>query len=58
MILDILEVEVRQAGFGYRRVGSVKEVGMCAKILLEGEMDQPNSRGILIHGDNSLAAAE
>jgi len=33
---------------------AVKEVGMCAKILLEGKMDQPNNRGTLVHRDKSL----
>jgi len=38
-ILDVLEVEIYQAGFGNCRVSSVKNVGMCAKMLLEGEMN-------------------
>ena len=53
-ISGVLEVEVRQAGFRYRRVSSVKDVGMCAKMLLRGTMDQPESRATLIHRDESL----
>ena len=55
--LDVLKVEIRQASFGNGRVNSAKQVWMCAKILLEGKMNQPNSRGIPVYGDKPLATA-
>ena len=57
-ISGVLEVEVRQAGFRYRRVSSVKDVGMCAKMLLRGTMDQLESRATLIHRDESLTTVQ
>ena len=56
-IIDVLKVEIRQAGFGHGRVSSVKEVGMYAKILFEGKMNQLKCRGILVYGDKSTATA-
>jgi len=54
----MLEVQISQAGFGYRRVNPVKEIGMCVEIRLEGKMNQPNSRGTHFDGGKSLAVAQ
>ena len=56
-IFDDLEVEISQTGFGYVRVGPVKQVHVVGKILFESEMDQPNSRRPFIDGDKPLATA-
>ena len=54
---EVLEVEVPQ-GFRYRRVSSVKDVGMCVTMLLQGKLDQPNSRATHIHHDEPLATVQ
>ena len=57
LVHDLQGIEIGQAGLRKYQANSTQKVGRAGQILLESEVDQPDSRPFLIHRGRSLTAA-